>query len=190
MKVKLGLSAEQEQAIRDIMMKQMGFGTEMAQKLFKGELSREELEKMGKEMGKAQPSEEQQIKALLTAEQVAAYDEFEKEERTRMARLTANSELMQIQSQLGLDEAQQDKVFAILADQTLSQFEGKPGDASAALDVRSQYDRKAEALKEVLTPEQFERYKKFQEQQLKMIESFLPKSASNAAVIHVTPIVP
>lgn len=59
---------------------------------------------------------------------------------------------------------------------------------TATLDIHSQFDKRAEALKDVLTPEQFERYQKYQEQQLKLIESFMPRLGSNST-IHVTPVI-
>ena len=174
MKAKLNLTPEQEAAVRELLQKQMGQGTEMAQKMFKGELTKEELEQAGKN----QPNTRDQIKALLTPDQVAAYDQLETEERSRMARLVANAELMQLQTSLHLDEAQQDKVFAVLAEQAKSQFDGREQNPAAAMDFRAQAGRKTEALRAVLSAEQFERYQKFQEQQLKMMEAFLPKSGS------------
>jgi hypothetical protein len=184
MKAKLNLTPEQEKAIREIMAQQMSRGVEMAQKMFKGELSKEEMEKMGKEPMK---SEEEQIKALLTPEQIAGYDDYEKEEKVRMARLVANSELMQMQTTLQLTEEQQDKVFAVLAEQAQSQFDPK-STGTNGFDFRHQAETKAEALRGMLTPEQFERYRKFQEQQIKMIEAFMPKDATNSNV-HATMVV-
>lgn len=183
MKTKLNLTPEQDAAVRDIMGRQMSKGTELAQKMLTGDLTKEEMEKIGKEPS----SEGDQIKALLTPEQIAAYDEFEKEEKTRMTRLVANSELLQMQSSLQLNEEQQDKVFAVLAEQAESQFDPQKAN-SGGFDFRKQSEQKAEALRSVLTPEQFERYQKFQEQQLKLIESFMPKGASNANV-RVAPII-
>jgi hypothetical protein len=170
---KLNLTAEQEAAIREIMEKQSARSLEMTQKMFKGELSADEM----KDLNKDKPNEEDQIKALLTPEQTAAYDQFQTEEKTRMSRLAANAELMQMQSTLRLSEEQQDKVFAVLVDQAQSKNGNGPSDA---LDFRGKANKKAEALRSVLTPEQFERYQKFQDQQLKMIEAFMPKSPNNA----------
>lgn len=171
MKTRLNLTPEQETAIRDIMAKQMEKGLAAAQKMFGGEMSKEEMEKMGKNS----KSEEESIKELLTPEQKAAYSEYEQEEKLRMTRLVANSELMQMQAALQLDEAQQDKVFEVLTERTMSQFDRQKDNPAAAMDFRAQFDKKLELMKSVLTPDQFERYKKMQEQQLKMIEAFMPK---------------
>jgi hypothetical protein len=179
MTAKLNLTPEQQAAIREIMEKQSTRGLDLAQKMLKGEMSEEDA----KDQGKSGASEEQQIKALLTPEQSAAYDEFQTEEKNRNARLAANMELMQMQSMLQLNEEQQDKVFAVLADQAQAK-----NNSADPLDFRGQLDKKAEALRGVLTPDQYQRYQKYQEQQLKMIEAFMPKGANNANV-HVTPVI-
>ena len=185
MMAKLNLTPDQEKAVRAIMEKQMSSGIESPQKMFKGELSADEVEKMGK----GTKSEEAQIKELLTPEQVAAYDVYQTEEKTRMARLMANSEMMQMQASLQLTEEQQDKAFAVLAEQTLGQLNVYDGNPAGAGDFwKRQFEKKAEALQGVLTPEQLERYRKFQEQQMKMYEALMPKGATNGH-IQVTPMV-
>ena len=173
-----GLNPQQEQAIREIMTRQTKMGTDIAQKMLSGDLSQEELTRLSKD----QPNQETQIRALLTTEQLAAYDDYQKEEQARMARLAANAELMQLQSQLQLTEEQQDKVFAVLADQALAQYDGSQSGPADTLNFRAQYDKRAEAMKDVLTPEQFDRYQKFQEQQVKLIESLIPQGLSNVVV--------
>lgn len=116
-------------------------------------------------------SDDQQIKALLSPEQADAYEAFQKEDQLRNARLSANVELIQLQSALQLDEAQQDKVFAALVDQAQARLAGpQPGTGSMA-DLREQMQRKAEALRPLLTPEQLSAYQHFQEQQLELMEA-------------------
>jgi hypothetical protein len=153
------LTPEQEAAIRDLLRKKMGPGAEMVEKFLKGEVTQEELNAIDN----AEQNEAAKTRALLTPEQAKAYDEFEKEEKNQMARLLASSELLQLQPSLRLTEEQQDKVFAVLYG--LAQSDP---DAGAAITD----NKKAEALRGVLTPEQFERYQKFREQQQKLIDSF------------------
>jgi hypothetical protein len=177
MKLRLNLTPDQEAAVREILGREMRRGTEMAEKMFKGELTMEQLQDSAKE-NLSPVSERDQIKALLTADQQEAYAAYEKEEAQRMARLVANSELLQLEGALQLDPGQQDKVYAVLAEQAQAQFGGQGG----GMDLTQMNERKADALKAVLTPEQFAQYRKFQEQQQKMIEAFLPKSGSNATL--------
>ena len=179
LKAKLKLTPEQEAAIRDTLTRGMEKTIELVQKMYQGETSFEELGQSARPAA----GEEEQIKSLLTAEQAAAYDEYKEEETRRMTRLVANSELLQLQSSLNLNDEQQDKVFAILVEHTGQQFvspsENEPATGHAA--------RKTEALRSVLTPEQFERYQKHQEQQRKLIESLMPKGATGT--VHSTTII-
>lgn len=176
MKQHLNLSPEQEQAIHDILMKQVQQGTEAAQKLFSGKLTSEELMKTKNANGNANP--EEAIKALLTPEQQAAYADYQQEEAVSNARLAANAELLQMQGSLGLSQEQQDKVFNALYDYTVAQLAGKsttptPKDLDPVALIEWQFEQKAKALESVLTPAQLESYRKLQESQAKMIKGML-----------------
>ena len=173
MKSKLNLTPEQEKAAREILGRGMRQGQEAATRMLKGDAKPEEVAK-----GAGNP--DQELKALLTPEQQTGYDQLKQEEVTNNARLMANSELLQMQTTLGLDAAQQDKVFAVLYEQSRSQLAGsQPPSPEAAANpfsaVTDMMQKKLDALKGVLTDDQFESYKKFQDQQMKMIQSFLPK---------------
>ena len=178
MKLRLNLTPEQEAAVREILGKEMRRTTEITQKMLKGEWNEDQMKEMAKDVSPV--SQRDQIKALLTPEQQEAYEVFEKEENQRMARLMANSEMMQVQGLLHLDEQQQDKVFTILAEQAQAQFAG----VGNPLDFSKVAEKKTESLRSVLTPEQFEEYKKFQEQQQKLIQSLMPKSGTNGGAAH------
>jgi len=176
LKAKLGLTPEQETAIQAILGKEMSKGMEVLEKLTKGELSEAEMEKLTKDF---ESSERDQIAALLTPEQKKAYEEYEKEEKARTARLTANSELEEMQSRLQLTDEQQDKVFAVLYNFAQSESDSDGGSID---DHRKQADKKKEALRGVLTPDQVERYGKYQEQQIKLMEAFMPKGGVKANI--------
>jgi hypothetical protein len=176
LKAKLNLTPEQETAIQAILGKEMSKGMEVLEKLTKGELSEAEMEKLTKDF---ESSERDQIAALLTPEQKKAYEEYEKEEKARTARLTANSELEEMQSRLQLTDEQQDRVFAVLYNFAQSESDGDNGSID---DHRKQADKKKEALRGVLTPDQLERYGKYQEQQIKLIEAFMPKGGVKANI--------
>lgn len=176
MKQRLNLSPEQEQAIRDILMKQVQQGTEAAQKLFSGKLNSEELMKL--KDSNPNPNPEEAIKALLTPEQQTAYADYQQEEAVSNARLAANAELLQMQSSLGLSQEQQDKAFNALYDYTVAQLAGKsttptPKDLDPVALIEWQFEQKAKALESVLTPAQLESYRKLQESQAKMIKGML-----------------
>lgn len=176
LKAKLNLTAEQETPIRDILGKEVSKGMEVMEKLTKGELSEAEMEKLTKDY---ESSERDQIAALLTPEQQKAYEEYEKEEKARTARLTANSELEEMQGRLQLTDDQQDKVFSILYNLAQSESES---DSASLDDHRKQAEKKKEALRGVLTADQLERYGKYQDQQIKLIEAFMPKGGAKASI--------
>ena len=71
----------------------------------------------------------------------------------------------------------------VLAEQAQKQIDptNMTGWASGSDYLRKQAEQKAEALRSALTPEQFERYQKLQEQQMKMYEALMPKSSTNSA---------
>lgn len=173
MQERLSLTPEQAQKAREILESQYSLGLELAEKSMTGKASGTDVKQLQEQLG----NPEEQLKSLLTPEQQAGYTELQREERRTTARLVANSELIQMQGSLGLTEAQQDQAFQILAEQAEHQFEGETG-STPTLDFRSAYTRKLEALKQVLTPEQHERYAQLQEQQLKLIESMMPKDGS------------
>jgi outer membrane murein-binding lipoprotein Lpp len=165
LKGRLNLSPEQEASIREILAKQSKAGTEMAQQMFSGNgIKTNVLSQVGA------MAKDDQIKALLSPEQATAYDAVEKEEQGANVRLMANAELLQLQSTLQLSEDQQDKVFTVLAEQAQAQFLDAPTNG-ANLDLPGMFQRKADALRGVLTPDQFERYQKFQQQQLDMMQA-------------------
>ena len=174
MKSRLNLTPEQEKAAREILGRANSRGQEVAEQVLKGGSKPSDV---AQNFG----NPETELKALLSPEQKAGYEQLQQEEVTNNARLIANSELLQMQQSLNLDQAQQDKVFAVLFEQSRSQLAGAQPGASpdaAANPLKSLDDvmqHKLEALKGVLTDEQMESYRKVQEQQMKLIQSFLPK---------------
>jgi hypothetical protein len=176
LKPRLNLTPEQEEGVRAILTRQAEQATAVAEKMFSGKLSREEMTSLQKG---STGDPEGEIKALLTPEQLTAYAEFKQEENVSNARLVANAELLQMQAAVGLTQEQQDKVYNALYDYTVDTLNGKlgdipPGMSDPAAAMNWQFDRKVKALEPVLTPEQLEAYRKIQESQRKMIEGFLP----------------
>ncbi len=179
MKAKLNLTPDQEKAVREILMKQAERGTQAAQKMFSGKMTQDEMSQLAK--GAADP--EKQIKDLLSPEQLSAYQDYKKDELTSNARLAANAEMLQMQNLVGLTQEQQDKVFPVLYDALMKQMDPElnkkmvqDGNFAARLDDMLQ--AKLKAMDGILTPEQIESYRKFQETQMKMIQKFMPPATT------------
>jgi hypothetical protein len=181
MKEKLRLTPLQVEAVQAIHARQVEQAGATAARMFGGQLNREEMDKLRSAAG----NPEQEIRALLDAEQLARYDEYQQEEAKGNARLVANAELLQMQSTLGLTPEQQDRVFEALYDLTADQLSGKtpkpPGldqvaDPAAAFDLV--IDQKVAALAGVLTPAQLEQYREMQRKQMDLIKGMLPAPTS------------
>jgi hypothetical protein len=174
LKGRLNLTPEQEASIREVLEKQFGAGQVIAEKMMTGQTTPEELA----DLTKAQGNPEEQIKALLSPEQQQAYAGLQQEEIRNNARLMANAEMLQMQGALGLSQEQQDSVYKALFSATEEQLGGFGGDPKKAMDFSGNLDRKLASLKSVLTEEQLKSYEEMQRQQLKLIESMLPKSGA------------
>jgi hypothetical protein len=173
MKARLKLSPEQEASIRKLLEGSMTKGADLAGKMLSGKATPEELKDIGNP-----GSPEEAIKAILTPEQQAEYATMQTEERQNTARLMANQNLLQMQSTLGLTQDQQDKAFAVFYNQALDGA-SLPGGGNS-LDFRGNLDRNMNALKDILSEDQLVRYRTLQEQQVKLMESILPKGINPA----------
>ncbi len=171
---RLNLSPEQAQGIEDILKRQASQAAEAMEKVFAGKMKPGDLASL--RQTDAGPVDEQ-IAALLSPEQKAAYEDYQKEEAVSNARLVSNAEVLQMQNALGLSQSQQDQVYAILYDQNLAQLKGQmassPGAAaSTPADVMQGFlDQKVKALEAVLTPSQLERYRQQQQAQIKFLQT-------------------
>lgn len=175
LKPRLNLTPEQEEGIRAILTRQAERASAAAERLFAGDMSAEEMSAADRDAG----NPEEEIKALLTPEQLTAYEEYKDEENVSNARLAANAELLQMQGALGLSQEDQDRVFNALYDFTLDTLKGKlegapPKSSDPAAAITWQMERKLKALEPVLSPAQLESYRKLQEDQAKMIRNLLP----------------
>lgn len=100
----LRLTADQTQSISNILMKQAQLQSVGMQQAFTGKFNKDEIMKQALANG----DPEAQIKALLTPEQLAAYPQYQQQEFAHTASLAANTELVQLQSTLGLTSDQLD----------------------------------------------------------------------------------
>lgn len=169
---KLNLSPSQTEAIEAILQRQAKGMSEAMAGVFSGKLDQKKVAELRQQSG----DPETEIRALLAPEQQSAYDTFQEEERTQNARVAANGELLQMQTTLGLTSVQQDQVYPILYEQTLLQFKGEAAGEKAANPaevMQALLDRKAQALAEVLTPEQLQNYRQQQERQIEFMKRIM-----------------
>jgi len=183
MTASLGLTPEQVQAAREILMRQAKVMSAGMQQVFSGKYDKDTLTRMGKDAG----DPDTQIKALLTPEQQAAYPAYRQEENVNNARMAANTELLQLHSTLALTPDQEDRVFAALYEVTLNQLNGgvkpEPGNVAGAADAMVlALDQKTKALEPILTPDQLDKYRQQQSLQAKMLKNIMGKmEGANAA---------
>jgi len=173
LKTSLNLTPEQEQSAREILARQAQAMSAGMQQAFSGKFDKEELARLGKNAG----NPDEQIKALLSPDQRAAYPNYQQEEAAYNARLAANSELMSLQATVGLNSEQQDRAFAALYDANFNQLTGsaKPPAGNQAEVMQWTLDQKAKALEPVLTPAQLASYQQQQAIQVKLAKDIWSK---------------
>jgi len=170
----LHLTPEQTLSVSNILMRQAGLMSAGMQQAFSGKFDKDEITRLGKEAG----NPDTQIKALLTPDQLAAYPAYQQEEAAHNASLAANSELVGLQTTLGLTSEQLDPVYAALYDVSLNQVTGKakPPASLAMADVPQwTSDQKIAALEPILTPAQLETYRQQQATQAKLAKDVMNK---------------
>jgi hypothetical protein len=169
----LNLTPEQAKAAREILTRQAQAMSAGMQQAFSGKFDGEELKRLSKDAG----NPEEQIKALLSPEQKAAYPSYQQEEAAHNARMAANSELTSLQTTVGLTSEQQDRAFAALYEANFNQLTGKttPPTGDQAEVIQWTLDQKAKALESVLTAPQLENYQKQQAIQAKLAKDIWSK---------------
>jgi RNA polymerase sigma factor (sigma-70 family) len=173
LKASLNLTPEQERSAREILARQAQAMSAGMQQAFSGKFDKEELARLGKNAG----NPDEQIKALLDQDQKAAYPNYLQEEAAYNARQAANSELMSLQTTVGLTTEQQDRAFAALYEVNLNQLTGgtKPPSGNQVELMQWAFDQKAKALQSVLTPAQMEMYQQQQAIQAKVAKDIWSK---------------
>ena len=170
-KERLNLSTNQENAIRGIVDNAIATGNENLRRVLSGSARADEVPST-EQWGAAL---EQQILSQLTPDQQAAYQKYKQEDQSATARLTANDELLRIQSSLRLSQEQQDQMFKILyvqalngADPSTASPAGRPADPLAAF--QWQVAEKLKAAESVLTPAQMATYRDMQQGSLDFVK--------------------
>lgn len=108
---------------------------------------------------------EAELLQVLTPEQKAAYDHIQTREAQARQELRVNVELSRVQGMFDLSDAQKDQIFQKFAaletatPATASASPSAPMDATAAAKARDERNQKrVDALKGILTPEQLKEY--------------------------------
>jgi hypothetical protein len=124
------------------------------------------------EVGEAgEPDAESDVRTLLTPEQRAVFAQMKIEENQANARLVASSELAQMQNMVGLTEDQQEKAFNLLYQQSQALMTNSAAEGVAG----GVFDPWQSDLKGILSDQQWELYRKLQQQQLQSAPPlFLP----------------
>jgi hypothetical protein len=180
MTASLRLTPEQAQAARDILMRQAQAMAVGMQQAISGKYDKEELAKLAKKAGNS----DEQIKALLTPDQQAVFHAYQQEEAAHNASLAANTELLQMQSALGLTAEQLDRVYAALYEVAFNQLTGsvKQKFTSEGEAMQWALDQKTKALEPLLTKAQLENYRQQQAIQAKLVKDIMSKMEATNGV--------
>ena len=174
MQERLNLSAAQTEAIQQILSRKAQGIAEATRGVLSGKMDREKLAAL--RQGRADP--EAETRALLSPAQQAGYAALQEEERVNSARLSANSELLQMQHTLDLAQDQEQRVLDVLYDQAVQQREVEATEPEPQNPTQAQervLNRKLEALERVLTPTQLAGYRRQQELQLAFLKRLVSR---------------
>jgi len=150
---KLSLSPEQQQQVREIIMGHADARAEMAVAGFTGELPFEDVRAR---KGQIDDEESSALAALLSPEQVTAYEKMRADAAEEHYKNWARAMASQIKSPLNLDREQVQQVASIL-------YGLKPGEGGENIpfytNAREQIETRMQALQGVLSSEQLDGYR-------------------------------
>lgn len=185
MKTMLNLSADQEQAISNVMTNQIQRQSQMTLDAMMGKLTPEQAKAQAGPLG----DEQAEIKALLTPEQLAAYPGYVQAEKTTAANNSAASEASQIAANFSLPKDQQEKLRGLLYEMNLKEPEnalnqqaitqaGRSGKIADAVSMsvelqKQQLEDKLKILEGFLSSEQMTAYRREQTDRISTMASAL-----------------
>ena len=178
LKAKLKLNPEQEEQLRQLLERKTQAEQERLGRLFNRDSTA---------ASNTTPFDfDSELKQILTSEQWTDYEKHQAEQRHLAAEASANRELTRLQSLLKLGSGQQDQVFQALYQFSMKNpqsdfFDGRGSEGNHSWTQRTQ--ARKEALRSVLTSEQFEVYEKHLDSQQEffrnVMRSFTPQQGSN-----------
>ncbi len=195
MKQKLNLTDDQEQAIINVMTNRIPLQSQLGLDMLMGKLTPEQVQAQNRAMG----DQEAEIKALLTPEQLAAYPEYQQQEKLTAADKSATSEAKQVADEFSLPKDQQETLRALLYDLKLKESASALNDQAITQAKKSgnladaarlsielekvRLDEKLKALEGILSSEQMTTYRQEQTDQINkqadMMKMFLPQKPTD-----------
>jgi hypothetical protein len=180
MKKALNLTDDQARAISDIMQNQIQRQTGMAMAAMTGKATPEQRQAMAA----MRSNQDDEIKALFTPEQLAAYPQYQQAEKTAAADKSATSEASRIAGDFSLSKEQQEQISASFYQMKLNEPAGgldqeaitaatKSGNLAETISMmsielqKSQLEAKLKVLGSFLTPQQINTYR---EEKMKQID--------------------
>ena len=192
MKDKLQLSDDQMQAIKGIMLQHIDENNERSMAMLSGQKP---------VIDPNEPTEDSQIQAVLTSDQMTEWPDFQQSEKQVNAQDSAKADVALMESSVDLSPDQQSQAQAALYQYELNQMSGATNQAALVAQTRSTGDiasadnmaidlmrqqlaDKVKLLDGILTPDQLKAYQQNQQDMLDMqasaMKMFLP--GTNSAV--------
>ena len=177
--------------MKEIMFKHIQRQSQMTMDLMTGKLTPEQRQAQIMEAG----SEETEIKALLTSEQLATFPEYLEAEKVASAANLAKSEASLVANNFGLSNDQQEQIRLSFNKMNLTNFlnqgavstakeSGNLADAAKmGIELqKSRLDEKIKILEGILSPDQINTYREEQMKQINMqadaMKMFLPPQSA------------
>ena len=196
MKKMLNLTDDQAQAVGDILQKHVHDRTQMAMASMTGnKLTPEQMQAMA-----GDADDEAGIKALLTPGQLAAYPDYQQEEKTTAADNSAKGEASVIADDFSLSAAQQEQIHVAFYQMDLNEPDTlnqeaittaiKSGQSPDVVNMvvelqKSQLEKKLRILGNILTLEQLNTYRQEQTDKINMLANatkmFLPQKPAGTS---------
>jgi hypothetical protein len=158
MKDTLGLSADQEQQIRTLLLSSVESQVQASLSSINGKLTDE----LRKQFEESRADENLRMNALLTPEQQSTYQNLKNQQAADATQVFAKREASTMQNELQLSDDQTHAVASIVA--SLPASKGGIADALAP-DAREQLNFRLQAMSQILAPDQLAAY-----QQAKLVE--------------------
>lgn len=184
---KLDLTEEQQTALRALLEKRSNQQGDMLSKAISfaskdggtGSVEIDATDLADLDPTTAQKQYEEDLMALLSDDQKAAYAEYQAERRANQIEVQANRELASLQSRFDLTEDQKNSAFDAFTELAATDVDAQAETGNRFGNFQKQRQQRQEAMADVLTPEQMEVYQQSPQGGL-LYSSGLPDGAEAA----------